>query len=250
MILSLASAALISGLTVSAADESHTDPYAGKVRITKTEHMDFPAGGTLHLKNSTGNLMVEGWDQPEIEITTVRSTHSDYSGAARDEWMHKLEQIEISIERHGSEVVITTNYPHHYFPLPAFFRGENRFDLEYRIKVPRNTHLVDDHSLGSVNVDNLTADIDATVEEGDILLRLPEQETYAIQAKCEIGKVNSDYPVAQKHRPWPFGDRALAEASQSSAAAHQLHLKVGFGDIVILKTRVPKEPAPLVSSSE
>jgi hypothetical protein len=245
IILPIGCALLATVFTMSAADESHEDPYAGKVRITKTERMDFPAGGTLHLKNSTGTLTVEGWDEPELEITTVRSSRSDYAGAARDQWTHRLEQIEISVERHGNEMVVTTNYPHHDFPMPGFIRGENAFDLDYRIRVPRNTHLVDEHSLGNVNVDNLTADIDATLEEGEILLRLPEQETYSINAHCRIGHVDSDYAATLKHRPWPFGDQGSAEPS---GAAHKLNLKVGYGDILILKTRVPQEPAPLVST--
>src|SRR5580704_17744521 len=41
--------------------------------VTKTERFDFPAGGTLRLKNSIGELTVEGWDQPGIEITTIKS---------------------------------------------------------------------------------------------------------------------------------------------------------------------------------
>ena len=28
----------------------------------KTEETDFPAGGTLRLQNSTGELVIEGWD--------------------------------------------------------------------------------------------------------------------------------------------------------------------------------------------
>jgi hypothetical protein len=38
-----------------------------------------------------------------------------------------------------------------------------------------------------------------------------------------------------------LGHRSIAE---NSAAMHKLNLKVGFGDIVILKIRVPKFPDP------
>jgi hypothetical protein len=226
------------------ADESHTNPYAGKVQITKTETTNFPAGGTLHLKNSTGTLTVEGWDRPQIEITTIRSSRSDYSGSQRDQWMHRLEQVEISTERHGNELMITTHYPHHRFPLPGFLRGENSFDLAYRIKVPRDTRLIDEHSLGNVSVDNLTADIDARLEEGEILLHLPPSETYAIQAKSDLGSIESDYPGTKTVRPWPFGHRLVAEGSGN---AHTLNLHVGYGDILILKRVVPPEPAAAVS---
>lgn len=246
-IISVSCAMLIPGVLLSAADDAHLDPYGQKVRIIKIEHMDFPAGGTLHLKNSTGTLTVEGWERPEIEITTVRSSRSDYSGAERDKWTHYLDRVQVSTQRNGNELVITTTFPNHNFPIPGFLRGENAFDLDYRIKVPRDTHLIDEHYLGNVNVENVTGDIDATLREGEMLLRLPEQATYAIHAKSDLGSVHSDYPVAQKHRPWPFGDRAVAEASGPS---HKLNLKVGYGDILILKTRVPQEPPALTPSSD
>ncbi len=243
--LFLLSCVMLASLVMMGADESHTDPYAGKVQITKTEHMDFPSGGTLRLKNSTGTLTVEGWDRPQIEITTVRSSRSDYSGAQRDQWMHRLEKVEISAERHGNELVITTRYPHHVLPLPGFLRGENSFDLVYRIKVPRDTHLIAEHSLGNVNVDNLTADIDAKLEEGEIFLHLPQSESYAILAKSDVGHIDSDYPGTKTVQPWPLGHRLVAEGSGN---AHKLNLHVGYGDIVILKTVVPPEPSATVSS--
>ena len=38
--------------------------------------------------------------------------------------------------------------------------------------------------------------------------------------------------------------------SESTAAAHKLNLKVGFGDIVLLKTRTPKTPEPMIPASK
>ena len=47
------------------------------VRVSKTEAMDFPAGGTLRMENSTVNVNIEGWDQPAIENTTIKSSKND-----------------------------------------------------------------------------------------------------------------------------------------------------------------------------
>ena len=48
-------------------------PAQQNIAIAKTESMDFPAGGVLHLRHSLGEVFVEGWDQPGIEITITES---------------------------------------------------------------------------------------------------------------------------------------------------------------------------------
>lgn len=227
------------------AQDRAQDAVKQKVQLSKTEHFDFPAGGTLHLKNSTGVLTVEGWDKPEIEITTIRSSFVDIPVTERDKELALLNRVEVKTERNGNELVVTTTFPSAKFPIPDVLYGENKFALEYRIRAPFNTRLVDDHDIGEINIDGLTGDISATVREGNILLHLPEEASYAIHAKADLGSITSDYPGAERKRPWPFGHRLTANASGTQ---HNLDLKVAFGDIIILKTVVPKEPAPLVSA--
>jgi hypothetical protein len=117
-------------------------------------------------------------------------------------------------------------------------------DVEYRIKVPSSTPLIVKHDLGDVSVDGLVGDIDVTVRQGQILLHLPEDGRYDIHAKSDCGNVNSDFP-GEKKRTWWLTQRA---ASEASPGAHKMNLKVTFGDIVILKTRVPKPPGSLLSA--
>ena len=54
------------------------DEVPRKIQVTKTEHADLSAGGTVRFKNSTGELTIEGWDQPGVEITTIESTKIAY----------------------------------------------------------------------------------------------------------------------------------------------------------------------------
>jgi hypothetical protein len=74
------------------------------------------------------------------------------------------------------------------------------------------------------------------------MLHLPEEGKYAINAKTDFGNVTSDFPGEEKRRRWPAGHRIL---NKDSGAPHTLNLKVGYGDIIILKTREPKLPQPL-----
>jgi hypothetical protein len=214
------------------------------VQVTNTQRFDFPAGGALRLKNSVGVLTVEGWDEPAVEITTIKSTRREYASYEREKAERALEQVRVAAQRQGNELIVTTDFPRYRsFPPPVPFAAKNNFDLEYRIKAPANTRLVVEHDVGEVNVDNLTSDIDVKLLQGEIMLHLPD-DGYAIKARTDFGHVYSEVSGAQKRMPWIFGHSVKTNASP---AAHALNLKVGSGDIVLLKTAVPKEPEPLAS---
>jgi hypothetical protein len=224
------------------------DETRQKVQLSKSERVDFQVGGVLRLTNSVGDLTVEGWDRADAEITTITSTKADYPNGEREKVSQELQKVRVTTEHHGDELVITTDYPRHlHLPPPLPWSDATSFDLEYRIHVPRNTRIVIEHGTGEVYLDNLTGDIHANVLQGDIMLHLPEKERYDINAKTDVGSVNSDYPGVEKRRPWLVGHRIV---NQNAPGAHTLHLRVGFGDILILKTRVPKPPGPIAAASK
>lgn len=107
-----------------------------RIQITKTEHADLPAGGTVRLRNSTGELTIEGWDQPGVEIITTKSTKLRYAatGTEHDKASHMLEEVKVSEAVQGNELVIETDFPRHRRFLPRPSVGARDFDLEYLIK--------------------------------------------------------------------------------------------------------------------
>jgi hypothetical protein len=206
------------------------------VQIAKTEHADFPSGGTVRLKNSTGELTIEGWDQSGVEITTVKSTKAAYSSAEREKASRDLDRVKVAAERKGDELVITTDFPKHRgLPLG----GATNFNLDCHIKVPRDARLVVDHGVGDVYFDNVKGDIHATTRQGGITLHL-EGGQYDIDAKSDFGSVTSDFPGSTKRRFWLVGH----QFTQTSQAPHRLYLRDGFGDIIMLKIRKPQTPPP------
>src|SRR5271154_1980328 len=44
------------------------------VTVSETKTLDAAPAGTLHLQNSRGEVTIEGWDQPRVEITVIKST--------------------------------------------------------------------------------------------------------------------------------------------------------------------------------
>jgi hypothetical protein len=189
-----------------------------KVQVNNTKRVDFPSGGTLRLNKSTGLLTVEAWDRPEVEIATIASS----------------DKVRVSAARQGDGLLVTMDAPR--------YRPDSPFDPECRIKAPRTARLIANHGVGDVNIDGLVGDIQLTLLQGEILLHLPQENRYSINARSQFGNVNSDFPGPEKRRWWLLGHRSL---NQDSQAAHKLDLRVAFGDIVILKTRVPVPPGAL-----
>jgi hypothetical protein len=211
------------------------------VQVSNTERMDFPSGGTLRLTNSVGVLTVEAWDRPGVEITTIKSTRATYATTEREKATHELDKVRVVAEGRGNELVIATDFPRQG-TFPPYPLGETNFDLEYRIKAPSIAKFIAEHGVGEVNIDGLVGDIQVNLLQGEISLHLPEEGRYNINAKSNVGNVNSDFPGHEKRRFWLIGHRIL---NANSPATHTLNLRVGCGDIIILKTRVPKRPGPL-----
>lgn len=192
--------------------------------VSNTERMEFPPAGTLRFVNSNGELTVEGWDQPGVEITTIKS------GETAKQW----EGVGITSERKGGEIVVTTVFPKHR-RLARPFLGLSDSHIEYRIKAPRSARVTIEHNVGEVHISGITGEIHATDRMGQITVQLPQDGQYAIDAKSKLGAIDSDFPghEFQKHK---FGHAFFHEAPPSS---QKLYLRVGFGDITILQTRKP-----------
>jgi putative adhesin len=215
---------LLTAIALQAADEPES-----RVQITNTERIEFPAGGTLRLNNSVDELTVTGWDRPEVEITTIKSTRALYSAQKREKAAQDLAKIQIKTARQGNEVVITTEHPR---PLI----GHADFYLEYRINAPREARLAVDHKSGEVHVENLVSDIHIAVSRGAISLRLPEESQNAIDAQTSVGSILSDFPGQTQRRHDLVGYRFTGTPP---AAPHNLYLRIGCGDITIVKIRKP-----------
>src|SRR5271168_4960062 len=95
------------GSLLSAAD----DVPKQKAIVTNTEHVDLPPGVALHLSNSIGQLTIEAWDQPGVEIATIKSSKVELDPKERERAVQELGRVKITSERHGDELVINSQYP-------------------------------------------------------------------------------------------------------------------------------------------
>jgi hypothetical protein len=202
--------------------------------VSTTERMNFASGGTIRFNNSFGDLYVQGWDRPELEITLVKWLQDVYKPpqAAGD----RLARVQF-ITEHASanELTIkTTTASHKFFRHP--FGGKGDVTVRYELRVPRDSHLIIQHGGGNILIDNVTGGVEATNREGDIMLMLPGGP-YSIDAKSKMGTVTSDFAGKARHRYF-VGERFTG----SDRSPRRIFLRVGFGGITIKE--VPPEGQP------
>lgn len=172
----------------------------------KTQQFDFAPGGLLRMENSTGALSIEAWDKPNIELTTKS----------------KNSAVAITAERHGNEMVVTTVIPKHFHDT----------DVSYHLWVPRDTRLAIHHRDGEVNVEGVAAAIEASLRMGQIFVYLPAEVPFTTNAVTKLGSIN--VPGDPKLKPtYVHLGRKLVQPVAPNA--HVLNLKVGYGDIYLLK---------------
>jgi hypothetical protein len=80
--------------------------------VTSTQRVPFLPGGAIRLESSYGYLSVEGWDEPEVEITVIKSTDRFYEPDEREKAEQLLNQIRVVAElRSSKELAISTTLP-------------------------------------------------------------------------------------------------------------------------------------------
>lgn len=201
---------------------------------TKTESTPFAPGGIIRINGSYGYLAVEGWDEPEVEVTVIKSTDGFYEPSQKQPQQERFERVHVVTERRSDkELAITTNPPFRktVFPFPRPFLPSPRHGLtpDYRIHVPRNSQLIVRHDNGYVWVSDVTGDIEVRSHTGDMIVLLPDPGPYSIDARTGLGGVSSDF--AGKGHQYLAGTRfAFAD---SDAPARRIFLRMGRGCITV-----------------
>lgn len=201
---------------------------------THTEQFNVPTTGVVRLENSFGEVDIDGWDRPEVELTVVRSTERLRDAKERTEAQRRLDSVQITAKQNGNDVVISTAYPPRNILTHPLSRRSD-IEISYRIRAPRASRLIIDHNNGGVNASDISGDIHATVINGQITLTLAGDHRYAIDAQSKLGEVYSDFEGRDQRRHI-IGEQF---SSPSAAPAASLYLRARVGDIVIAKQHGP-----------
>ena len=216
---------------------------------TSTERVKFLPGGTISLNGSYGYLSVEGWDEPEVEVTVTKSTDGLYQPERKEKAEQGFEQVRVvTARRSDKELVISTTLPgRHGFPysiLPSrqiIFTMPKKTTLgvtvDCTVHVPRDTRLAVHQDHGYVWVSDVAGDIEVRSHTGDMIVLLPDPGPYSIDARTRLGSVSSD-TAGSGHKQFLVGTQ-FVHAGQ--APSRRIFLRMGRGSITI-KTGEPSGP--------
>jgi len=199
------------------------------VQVVTTESVDY-SGGTIRLTSMYGELNVEMWEEPRVEVTATRTAFRHADSKDEEQGKAYLNRIKVAVKKAANgDVEVTTQFPGRNRFMRAI-RGLGDFNLDYRVKVPRNARLEIRHGVGDVMIEGVDGDIDAKVKSGDIVVQLPSSGNYAIDAKTSLGTVYSDTDGKQ-------GSSYLVGQRLEGGSGHTVHLRVSVGGISIQRVR-------------
>jgi len=233
--------ALGAALPLAGADKAEEKGPKQSFEVTQTRRVPFQPGGTIRLENSYGYLSVEGWDEPEVELTVIHSTDRLYEPEEKEKQEQRFEEVRVESERRSDqEFAIETSLPRRKNLLSGMLperrvivtlpvRSHRGVTLEYRLRVPRDSRLVVHHDFGYVSVSDVTGDIEVRSHTGDMIVMLPDPGPYAVDARTGMGSVSSD--LAGRGRKRFLVATRFTHAS--GAPARMVRLRMGRGNITI-----------------
>ena len=206
------------------------------VHAEQTAQYKISGNGTIRLEHSYGDVDIEGWDKPDIEVTAIRSSEQYFAERDVARARRRLDSVKISLRQDGNDVVVSTVYPARNTLFHPLSRRSD-VDIRYEIRAPRGSNLMISHNNGSVNVSGIRGAIHATVINGEITLTLAPG-AYAIDAQASLGKIYSDFEGQDRIRR-RLGEQFVHHAS--GGAAPELYLRTRIGDIVIFERNGPAD---------
>ena len=125
-------------------------PANGTERVWE-KRFELPPGGHVSVVNVHGSILVEGWDQAEVEATVaMRSTIPT----------DQLDDVQVAVEAGSRGVAFQTLYPSGL---------DTPIRVDYRLRVPRQVQLDEISTLeGDIVIHNVAGSIEAHNLHGDI----------------------------------------------------------------------------------
>lgn len=158
LLAALAAAALTLPLAASAAG-------AVTLRDTFEATYDLGPGGKLVLANVNGDITVEAWDRPQVEIQAEKRIRSRSQSEAQE----AMERFEVEVDRRGDTLVVRADRPRGSDGFWSWIFGRHiEAQVEYRVRVPASFELDLETVNGNLAVDRVHGRIDAGTVNGRV----------------------------------------------------------------------------------
>ena len=212
---------------------------AAAQKQTETVDRTFPfaAGGTLKLKNFSGDVQITGTAAAEVVVHAVRK-------ATRE----RLDNIKLDMEATGSTIEIEANRRNPNWNE----KNENVVETEFQIQVPFGTNLdlyafsgalTVREVIGEIKAQTFSGNIDLDVSRasdaprievetfsGDVTARVPPSANGRVEFNTFSGDLNADVPLTMER-----GSRRSIRGSIGNGSGERLEFKTFSGDVKLLK---------------
>jgi hypothetical protein len=143
--------------------------------------------GLLTIDTRLGDIHVEGWDEPRLEVEAEKVVRAGSKEAAEPLYS----RLEIVLEGQDKRVQLRTLYPPRHLWQP--FRGESRLSVNYNIKMPFDANLALKCVDGDVWVRGIEGKQQILVNYGDVEIDIPSLDRLRLlYAYAWLGYVQSD----------------------------------------------------------
>ncbi len=168
--------------------------------------------GTLRIDTRVGDVRIEGWDEPRVEIEAEKIVRASSAMKSQDLY----DQVKIELQGKDKEVRLRTLYPRRRLWRP--FRGESKLSVNLRIHMPYDANLTLECVNGDVHIVGIAGHQTIKVNFGDVVITVPSvYRLRSLQARAWLGDVGSDLNgqegvgFSQKLSFWnPDGDQDIS----------------------------------------
>ena len=143
--------------------------------------------GTLVIDARVGDIQVEGWDEPRLEIEAEKVVQAKDAQKAQALY----DRVQVALEGKDKQVRLRTLYPPRRLWRP--FRGESKLSVNFRIHMPYDANLGLKCVDGDVRVSGLVGKQEIHVNYGDVEINVPSiYRLRSLNARSFLGYVQSD----------------------------------------------------------
>ena len=143
--------------------------------------------GTLTIDARMGDIQVECWDEPRLEIEAEKVVEAGNEKKADPLY----DQVQVVLTGGDQQVLLRTIYPQRRLWRP--FRDESRLSVNFRIHMPFDANLTMKCVDGDVRVSGLIGKQQISVNYGDVEINVPSiYRLRSLDARSILGYVQSD----------------------------------------------------------
>jgi hypothetical protein len=182
--------------------------------------------GLLTIDTRMGDIHIEGWDEPRLEIEAEKVVRAKSKEAAKPLY----ERITVVLEGQDKSVLLRTLYPPRRLWRP--FRGEARLSVNYRIKMPFDANLALKCVDGDVWISGVEGKQQILVNYGDVEIDIPSVDRLrSLRAHTWLGYVQSDLHGEDRGG---FGPRI---SYWNPTGEQDIYVKVRMGGVFVYSNR-------------